>query len=1037
VTDTNYEEIEVETLNDAEIVGVVDKSVWDREVSMLYSPNGARLSRDRWIPRTTTFGNLFASTLSHHKVGPKDGPCIVLGHGSERSKKAMHYASMVGIDVDNGQNPQDIEDALLDNNVCGLIYTTHSHLANYSDAEQDAVIKFCDLDEDDAVPSREMLVLYWVEKKGIDKSVFEGDFPEPEFVHTDKPAWRLYHNPLPKFRVFIPLAEDFPFSLPSEPHKRRLERFADKLRGLAQMLGIERMDESCTDPSRLFYLPSHAEGSAFSIILVAGELLDFNSVPEIKSTRKGLAALKELGSHLAGASRQIEGMSLKKWASIYADGFEILDAVRDHVPDKVRGSCSSNQGMEIECPFDEDHSNAGDPEDRAFMVINGSESDQGGFIATCRHDSCREHDRLDFLAKMLDDEWFPESVLTDENYVFIVAEDDEECEEKAKKALVLFEKTDIKRAIDGLKAGEIADAEEIISAICKTRYSTLERSELMKTMAKRLGLSRADMDKNYKETRQRLALEEADKLSEEYEKRAEMGVIYIDKTSFDTQVRLAWSKLLRKQRDNPQMFWSDQGEIVRLKTMLSGKTKRSVGTNDLLDAVAHSCHWKTLTMEGDQTAAPPDAVIRTMLASDNARNRLPILHEIVSTPFYTDDGDLVMEPGYNESGYYLDDPDAGSYPDIPVNPTDEEVFEALDFIMDNVFVDFPFDDNTEGESSRCHALAMLLQPFVRPMIHGPTPIYFVDKPLPGTGATLLINAILRISSGREPQAQTLPDSEEEFRKTITASLSEGARYFWLDNVDRTIDSQSFASVVTSQFWKDRRLGQSSSIEFPIRNQFIVCGNNVDMRSEMIRRMLLIHLDPKTSDPTARTGFKHTHLLEWVARNRTRLVHACLILCQAWISDGCPKSTKTKASYEDYAAVMGGIMESIGVDGFMENESMLKLSSDSESGPMDEFIYLWWDLFGDEWLKIGGGEGAGAEGLFAVIAEQQVPFVVANNEQTLKIKLGRKLKMLSNRQFRIDVDEEEIEVRVEIKPRQNRVNEYRLNVISRTPKVLDN
>jgi hypothetical protein len=135
--------------------------------------------------------------------------------------------------------------------------------------------------------------------------------------------------------------------------------------------------------------------------------------------------------------------------------------------------------------------------------------------------------------------------------------------------------------------------------------------------------------------------------------------------------------------------------------------------------------------------------------------------------------------------------------------------------------------------------------------------------------------------------------------------------------------------------------------------------------------------------------------------------------------------------------MGGIMESIGVDGFMENESMLKLSSDSESGPMDEFIYLWWDLFGDEWLKIGGGEGAGAEGLFAVIAEQQVPFVVANNEQTLKIKLGRKLKMLSNRQFRIDVDEEEIEVRVEIKPRQNRVNEYRLNVISRTPKVLDN
>lgn len=1033
MTDTFTEELEVEILNDAEVVGVVAKEVWDRRISVLYSPKGARLSRDKWTPRSATFGEFFASVFSKHTVGPKDGPCVVLGDGSERSKRSMRFASMVGIDVDNGQSPQEIEDRLLDLNICALIYSTHSHMKSHTDVAQDKLIKELDLD-DGETPTRGMMVGYLTGMKGLDPALFEGLSDEPVFTHEDMPVWRLSHRPMPKFRVFFPLKEDFQFSHPTEAHKDRLERFADKLRGLAEMVGIDQMDQSCTDPSRLFYLPTHGKDRPHFITLLSGEMLDFDSVAEVKSVRKGLSALKEIGRSLSGSGSLATpgGMSLKKWAATYAAGFEILDLIKDHAPDKLRSACSSNQGMHAQCPFDDEHSNPGDPEDQGFFVINGSES-EGGFVAHCMHDSCQGRDRLDYLHQMIVEEWFDEALITDEDYTAIVADSDEEYEEKAEEAVKLGARGDIKKAIKALNEGEVDRADTIIEAIAKAKFTTLERAEMLKDMSKSLKLSKTAMEKHYKETKERMMLTESDAIQEEYEKKAEMGVIFVDKTSFDTQVRLAWSKLGKKQKDNPYLFWSDQGRIVRMRDNMGMKTVREINSNDLMDAVAHSCHWKTFTMEGDQTAPPPDAVIRTMMASDNARNRLPLLKGIVTAPFFTEDGTLVMEGGYNESGYYLADVDAGKYPEVPMDPTQEEVDHALSFIMDNLFVDFPFEDNTDGVSSKCHALAMLLQPFIRPMISGPTPIYFVDKPLPGTGATLLIDSVLRISSGRPGEAQTIPANEEEFRKTITASLSEGASYFWLDNVDRTIDSESFASVTSSEFFQARRLGSSSTIRFPIRNQFIVCGNNVDMRSEMIRRMLLVHLDPKTADPTARSGFKHKHLLRWVKENRPALVHACLVLCQAWIADGCPEKDTMKASYEHYSACMGGIMDSIGVEGFMENESVLRQSSDGESGPMDEFIYLWWDMYEDEYVGIGGGEGSEAEGLFAVLSEQQLPFVYSNSESSLKSKLARKLKMLQNRQFKFDTDDETVEVRVEVTKRNGRVNEYRLSAVERVPK----
>jgi putative DNA primase/helicase len=64
-------------------------------------------------------------------------------------------------------------------------------------------------------------------------------------------------------------------------------------------------------------------------------------------------------------------------------------------------------------------------------------------------------------------------------------------------------------------------------------------------------------------------------------------------------------------------------------------------------------------------------------------------------------------------------------------------------LLDDLFGEFPF----VGDAERAHVLALVLLPFVRPMISGPTPLHMVEKPAPGTGAGLMIDAISIIATG--------------------------------------------------------------------------------------------------------------------------------------------------------------------------------------------------------------------------------------------------------------------------------------------------
>src|SRR2546426_556828 len=113
---------------------------------------------------------------------------------------------------------------------------------------------------------------------------------------------------------------------------------------------------------------------------------------------------------------------------------------------------------------------------------------------------------------------------------------------------------------------------------------------------------------------------------------------------------------------------------------------------------------------------------------------------------------------------------------------------------------------------------------------------------------------------------------------------------------------------------------------PNRAVWIATANNVRMHEDIGRRAMFINVDARVEDPWEMSQreqmmgrkFRHENIMRWAHDHRGQLVAAALSLCQAWIAAGQPKGKYTLGSFESWSWVMGGILDVIGVPGFMEN-----------------------------------------------------------------------------------------------------------------------
>jgi hypothetical protein len=408
----------------------------------------------------------------------------------------------------------------------------------------------------------------------------------------------------------------------------------------------------------------------------------------------------------------------------------------------------------------------------------------------------------------------------------------------------------------------------------------------------------------------------------------------------DESTRQAWG-VIQTGNAPPQLFL--YGSVPsRIELDEDGRSLRIIElTADRLRYhAAQQARWTKTKKRQRVECRPPMDVIKNLLAAPEIP--LPILSRIVEVPVFSDRGTLVQRPGYDAEARLYYQPYSAKMTTVSISaePTADEVATAK-ARLDDLIRDFPF----VSDADTAHAVALALVPFVRDLIDGPTPLHMAEAACPGSGKTLLIEAVLYPSVGTRIGAIAEARDDDEWRKRLTARLREGCPVTLIDNLSRPLDSGTVSAVLTARRWEDRLLGKTETIAVPVRSIFVCTANNPVLSMEIARRSIRIRLDPKMDRPWLRNGFRHPDLRGFIEQERPALIAALLTLVQAWMKAGRPKpAAPALGSFESWSNIVGGIVEFAGYKDFLGNALEFYEAADSEGAIWRLFVSSWWDTY---------------------------------------------------------------------------------------------
>jgi len=388
--------------------------------------------------------------------------------------------------------------------------------------------------------------------------------------------------------------------------------------------------------------------------------------------------------------------------------------------------------------------------------------------------------------------------------------------------------------------------------------------------------------------------------------------------------------------NRPATLFVRSGQLVRVRQDENGNYVIELLSEAALRGILSRCVRFVVWAERGENrpTKPPLAVVKDILALPGWSEFAPI-SGIVTSPVMRPDGSIHDWPGYDPVTKTFYAGDLGL--EIPERPTMEEAVECARYILDEVFGDFPFAD----EASRANVLAALLTVVTKHLVGGNTPLGLIDKPQAGTGASLIAEIIAEIATGNGACMETCPESDEEWRKSITSILMRGPQMVVLDNLSDTLKAPKLSQMLTARTWSDRLLGQNKIIDLPQTAAWFVTGNNIQLAGDVARRSYWIRLNAGTARPWLREGFRHPDLKAWVRENRANLLACLFVVVRAWVIAGRPEWTGKKlGSFEEWSSTIGGILQFAGIEGFLDNGADLYDSADQDVAQWDIFLGIW-------------------------------------------------------------------------------------------------
>lgn len=311
---------------------------------------------------------------------------------------------------------------------------------------------------------------------------------------------------------------------------------------------------------------------------------------------------------------------------------------------------------------------------------------------------------------------------------------------------------------------------------------------------------------------------------------------------------------------------------------------------------------------------------------------LPRLVASVHTPFLatTHDGsiEIITQSGYHApTGFWLDLPDS-----LAGVAAEVERFSSIDEAVRVITHDLLHDFHTRWPSRRdlAHYLAVMCEPFVRPLIDGVTPLNFFSADDPGSGKSLLARFHGAVAFGITEKLDTVPwtgnaADDHAMVKMFPGVAARNNGYVFMDNIKKSITSPNLALMVTEGAFSCDVKYLTAVPRFDIKWQWLLTGNKPNFDFDLGRRMIRIAI---AAQPHGQRPAEYKWNISNIAANRVKFVAAILYMCREGLRTGTQLRRPYFDSFEAYMRVLWPIMVNAGfADDFDPASNTLENASD--------------------------------------------------------------------------------------------------------------
>jgi hypothetical protein len=272
----------------------------------------------------------------------------------------------------------------------------------------------------------------------------------------------------------------------------------------------------------------------------------------------------------------------------------------------------------------------------------------------------------------------------------------------------------------------------------------------------------------------------------------------------------------------------------------------------------------------------------------------------VRMPTMRADGRIELLPlGFDEETRTLTDPNGcqllEGFDDVPAEMGAKAIRAAL--------AEFPFADERSKAAAVSAMFTVYAGGLLPPASTMPAFVYMANAE--GSGKTTLAQ-LAGIPYG-VCEAESKPNSEDEWQKALLALVMSGSRLLLLDNLKGHLNSPSFEAFLTATKFSGRILGVNKKFSGEADATVLLTGNRLTVSPDLRRRCIFIELfmqELRAEDRVFKRRLDPPAILEM----QPQLLMAMWAIIKGWDAAGRPPASKINASVPRWSEIIAGIVE---------------------------------------------------------------------------------------------------------------------------------